>query len=275
MDWTLVSWAPITTHISPLNPLHPLHSFFIYLLHLDTESVMPRTMKSSLMFSALVCAALASSTFAAPTPVEPLFVSRMVKRDSVQDASSSCGNYVLSEPGKLQALSYNDSTSAYLSVSTSSTSQILTALPSSSGVQGAYDFDFQTCNYQGFTQGFSRNSGGSMGAPLEYWGRVTTNVTILDALEQKCLSALPSQDNQTQGEFELASCNDSDSKQWFRLQESLGGPVVTYFPVKNETGYVYTGQTPEYFSINLHPNDNDVNAVKYQAEYSEQYVMFD
>ncbi|SNX86568.1 uncharacterized protein MEPE_05277 [Melanopsichium pennsylvanicum] len=242
-------------------------------------------MKSTLTLSALFCAA--SAVVAFPTPSEPLFVSRMVKREVAHDASfpvasaatSTCGDYALQEPQRLQVRSYNDSTVCYLSVTpdASTSTQLLTALPSSSGEQGAYEFDFQTCNYQGFTQGFSRNSGGSLGAPLEFWGRVVTNVTTTDDVTQtKCLAATPAQEDEKTGTFNLEECNDTDTAQWFRLQEGTGGATVSYFPVKNETGYVYDGQTPTYFKVDLHPAEgNSVNSVRYSTDNSQQYVRFD
>ncbi|SPO31346.1 uncharacterized protein UTRI_05849_B [Ustilago trichophora] len=244
-------------------------------------------MKSILTFSALVCAALTTSALAFPTPSEPLFISRMVRRQVLHDDSlpvaststSTCGDFALQEPQKLQVRSYNDSTTAYLSVTADTTqTQLLAAIAPDSGEQGAYEFDFQTCNYQGFTQGFSRNKGGSMGAPLEFWGRVVTNVTSTDQASQtRCLVASTAQDSTDgrAGTFKLDECNDADSKQWFRLQEGIGGAVLSYFPVRNETGYVYDGQTPEYFKVDLHPQSNDVNAVEFTSDNSQQYVRFD
>ncbi len=117
-------------------------------------------MKFTLTLSALLCAAFATSALAFPTPAEPFFVSRMVKRQVPHDdsapvpfAASTCGQYALREPQKLQARSYNDSTTSFLSVSVDDTeTPILNALPSSSGAEDAFEFDFQTCNYTGFTQ---------------------------------------------------------------------------------------------------------------------------
>lgn len=244
-------------------------------------------MKSTLTLSALVCAAFTASVAAFPTPSEPLFVSRMVRRQVLHDDStpvasaaiSTCGDFALQEPQKLEVRSYNDSTTAYLSVTPDTTqTQLLTAIAPESGQQGAYEFDFQTCDYQGFTQGFSRNKGGSMGAPLEFWGRVVTNVSTTDeATETRCLAAAPSQESAdgNSGVFKLEGCNDADSRQWFRLQEGIGGAVLSYFPVKNETGYVYDGQTPEYFKVDLHPEGSDVNAVEFTSDNSQQYVRFD
>lgn len=241
--------------------------------------------------STLVCAAaLATSAVAMPTPAEPLFVSRMVRRQILHDSSapvpsvatSTCGEYALQQPQKLQLRSYNDSASAYFSVSDTNSQYLLTALAPTSGSQDAYEFDFQTCNYTGFTQGFSRNRGGSMGAPIEFWGRVVTNVTTTTTAataaaeqtsQQKCLSASSAQD--TSGTFTLDSCNDADSKQWFRLQEGIGGAQLSYFPVQNHTGYQYNGQTPEFFQADLHPSSQDVNAVRYTQVDSYQYVLFD
>ncbi|KAJ1021577.1 hypothetical protein NDA16_003715 [Ustilago loliicola] len=250
---------------------------------MDAEAVKRyRLMKSILTFSALVCAALSTSVAAFPTPSEPLFVSRMVKRQLLPpNPVSTCGDYALEEPQKLEVRSYNDSTTAYLSVASDSAGpSLLTAINPASGSQGAYEFDFQTCNYQGFTQGYSRNSGGSMGAPLEFWGRVVTNVTITDeASERKCLSAqlnkTPETARVTSGTFQLENCNEADSKQWFRLQEGIGGATVSYFPMTNETGFKYNGETPEYFKVDLHPEGDKVNAVEFASENSYQYVRFE
>ncbi|CCF50409.1 hypothetical protein NDA11_003092 [Ustilago hordei] len=239
-------------------------------------------MKTVLAFSTLVCAALTTSAIAFPTPSEPLFVSRMVKRQLLPpNPVSTCGDYALEEPQKLEVRSYNDSTTAYFSVASNDAGpSILTAINPASGSQDAYDFDFQTCNYQGFTQGYSRNSGGSMGAPLEFWGRVVTNVTktTSEASERKCLSAQLNEASETarvmSGTFHLENCNEADSKQWFRLQEGIGGATVSYFPIKNETGFKYNGETPEYFQVDLHPDGDQVNAVEFTSQNSFQYVRF-
>lgn len=116
-----------------------------------------------------------------------------------------------------------------------------------------------------------------MGAPLEFWGRVVTNVTSTNQASQtRCLVASPQDStNREAGTFKLDECNDADSKQWFRLQEGIGGAVLSYFPVRNETGYVYDGQIPEYFKVDLHPQGNGVNAVQFTSDNSQQYVRFD
>lgn len=245
-------------------------------------------MKLTLTLSALI--SVASSVLAYPTPAEPFFVSRMVERPvssspfRIAATASTCGQFALREPQMLQVRSYNDSTTTYLSVSDDDEgAPILTALPSTNGEQGAYDFDFQTCNNTGFTQGYSRNSGGSMGAPLEFFGRVVTNITTLTSngtasnqTSQHCLAASPLTANSTAqiNRFTFGACNETDSAQWFRLQEGVGGAVLTYFPVRNTTGYVYTGQIPQYFKVDLHRHEKDLNAVEFQQEDSKQYVQF-
>lgn len=117
-----------------------------------------------------------------------------------------------------------------------------------------------------------------MGAPIEYWGRVVTNVTTSnETTSTQCVSAVLFQDTaaNSTGMFQLSTCNDTDSKQWFRLQEGIGGATLSYFPVANETDYVYTGQTPEYFSVDLHPEGDDVNTVEFTSEDSQEYILFD
>lgn len=248
-------------------------------------------MKSILALSTLACAAsFATSVVAVPTPAEPFFVSRMVRRAVPHDdsaptpsnASSTCGEYALQEPQRLQVQSYNDTTTTYLFVGSSSLDEVkpvLAAVNPAGHPNGPAAFDFQTCNYQGFTQGFSRNSGGSMGAPIEYWGRVVSNVTLnpdyTGTTKELCLSATNATADTKSGTFSFDECNDADSKQWFRLQEGLGGAVLSYFPVKNHTGYKYEGQTPEYFKVDLHPDFDHVNEVHFTSENTQQYVVFD
>lgn len=235
-------------------------------------------MKTVFALSAFVGAALSVSVAAYPTPSEPLFISRMVKRDAAtQDAtSSSCGEYALQEPSTLQFQSYNGSNvgDIYLSQYLSDVSATTLTLTIADDPQGNPKFGFKTCNYQGFTQAYSRNSGGSMGAPLEFWGRVVTNTTSADGngTQEQCLSAHA-------GDFITANCNDTDSKQWFRLQEGLSGSVISYFPVQNETGYDYTGQTPYYFDELFQPPGGgqytNVPRIGYTSENTQKYIVFD
>lgn len=140
----------------------------------------------------------------------------------------------------------------------------------------AYSFNFQECDYQGFTQGYSRSEYGSQGAPLEYWGRVVANQTentAPHALVQKCLTATPNE-NKT---FHLQECDETDPKQWFRLQESaFGTDYIDYIPVKNTTGYKYEGQTPEHWKIPIYadPNAYNIDPVQYTKANTQQYVAF-
>lgn len=231
-----------------------------------------------LPFSALACAAFTTSALAFPTPAEPLFTSRMVRRQSDSGSSSSCGEYVLQEPTQLQVSSYNDTSIALnlgLATGPDSRTQLLSLKETSGGLPL---FDFQTCNYQGFTQGYSRNSGGSMGAPLEYWGRVVSNVTTGGKdLQTKCLTAIPAS-NFTEvkvNSFQLEECDETKKFQWFRLQEGLGGALLSYFPIKNESGYVYDGQTPDYFKVNLHPEGDAVEYVQFTTETTQEFVRFE
>lgn len=232
-------------------------------------------MKSNIGLT-LVCLVLASLATAAPTPEEPLFVSRMVRRQaepaSDQRLAAFCGEFALEEPQKLQVRSYNDSATAYLGItpSASGTPELTTS-------EDAALFDFQTCNTQGFTQGYTRNTGGSMGAPLEYWGRVVANVSETNSTNTQrsvCLTASATPPEST-GSFSLASCDDQDPHQWFRLQEAIGSPSVSYFPLKNESGFEYTGQTPAYFAVDLHPQPSAKPVVQYSTADSDQYVIFD
>ncbi|GAC95314.1 hypothetical protein PHSY_002889 [Pseudozyma hubeiensis SY62] len=245
-------------------------------------------MKSIFAISTLLCAAsFATSVMAVPTlptPDEPFFVSRMVRRAVPHDDSAAtpshvadtCGRYALQKPQRLQVRSYNDSTTTYLYLGqgiNDKTQSVLAAVNPAGHSNGPAGFDFQTCDYQGFTQGYSRNEGGSMGAPIEYWGRVVTNLTLTGKPKKTCLSA--STDDHTKGHFIFTKCNDADAKQWFRLQEGIGGAALSYYPVRNHTGYKYEGQTPEYFKVDLHPNYNHINEVKYTKSNSQQYVLFD
>ncbi|PWN46986.1 hypothetical protein IE53DRAFT_390880 [Violaceomyces palustris] len=92
-------------------------------------------------------------------------------------------------------------------------------------------FQFQTCNIMGFEQGQSRNYGGSMGAPIQYWGRVVAGSSCVQATSD--------------GLFILSPCDENRIQQWFRLSSSVDGEVVDYFPFRNQTmSYQYVGQTP-------------------------------
>lgn len=73
----------------------------------------------------------------------------------------------------------------------------------------AYTWNFQLCDAAGFTQRYSRNSGYSMGAPLEYWGRVVGNQTAPTPpyeQVQKCLTA--SSEPNRPGTFHLLDCDE-------------------------------------------------------------------
>lgn len=164
-----------------------------------------------------------------PAP-EAQLVSRMIRR--AESANETCGDYVLDTPSSLQIYSQNTTDETPLSLR----SKTLAAAPLNA-TEGYSTFEFQSCSIQGFTQGYSRNTGGSLGAPIEYWGRVIS--------ESDCLTA-----KMSPARLRLAACNETDSSQWFRLQETLGGPVIDYFPLKNETGYTYEGETPFYFTAN-------------------------
>ncbi|CDS01011.1 uncharacterized protein SPSC_01030 [Sporisorium scitamineum] len=231
-------------------------------------------MKSIIALSSLVAAALTTSVAAMPTPSQPVFTSRMVRRDV---GSDTCGKHALPEPQKLQ-LQYNngtilaDLTSIYLG---GQDPGFIAVKPETFQEEEVIKFDFQTCDYQGFTQGYSRNAGGSMGAPLEYWDRVVANVTTSDGSDITkflCLSA--DVVGHTSGLFNMKPCDDSDSRQWFRLQESFSSSL-SYFPIANTTDYKYDGQTPEYFDVFLPAiGGTQADLVQYQPTDSQQIVVF-
>ncbi|CDS01012.1 hypothetical protein [Sporisorium scitamineum] len=206
---------------------------------MDQEAVERfRELQSMIALSALVSAALTTSVAAMPTPSQPAFKAR-------SGGSSTCG------ADRYQGnTAHND--------------------------LRAYSFNFQECDYQGFTQGYSRSEYGSQGAPLEYWGRVVANQTentAPHALVQKCLTATPNE-NKT---FHLQECDETDPKQWFRLQESaFGTDYIDYIPVKNTTGYKYEGQTPEHWKIPIYadPNAYNIDPVQYTKANTQQYVAF-
>ncbi|SJX65664.1 uncharacterized protein SRS1_16292 [Sporisorium reilianum f. sp. reilianum] len=221
-------------------------------------------MKSMIVLSAIVSAALTTSVAAMPA---------FKPRDG---SSTTCGKYHLAEPAKLQGLSSNGTVISWFGVLSQTSKQILELTSTSATHHNevrAYTFNFQECGYQGFTQGYSRNEFGSQGAPLEYWGRVVANDTVYtggkDVVEQKCLTA-------TSGTFHLLDCDEKDSAQWFRLQVSFGKDYIDYFPVKNATGYKYTGQTPEHWVVPVYadPDAYNVDPVQYTTARTNTQVAF-
>jgi hypothetical protein len=117
----------------------------------------------------------------------------------------------------------------------------------SNGLQGNTDLivNFFDCDFDfmGYTQGSSRNSGGSMGAPLEYFGHVTRPGDTA-----YCLTATPS--DPALFRFQLCSYEDDDIQlsQWFARQiQANGNQVVAFVGAKNSTSQVYNG--PESWTI--------------------------
>lgn len=229
-------------------------------------------MKTVLSLTASVSTVLAFTTLAAamPAPSQP-----RVKRQG------TCGAYLV-QSEKLKAQSNDGTDIAWLSYVSQGSERVLELTATSATEHNqvkAPAFSFQECDYQGFTQGYSRNEYGSQGAPLEYWGRVVNQIRNANGspdgeLVTTCLSA---SNTAKAGTFHFLECDETDSKQWFRLQQgSLGGDYLDYFPVKNTTGYKYEGQTPEKWHIPTYANPNAYHddPVQYTAETTYQSVLF-
>ena len=100
---------------------------------------------------------------------------------------------------------------------------------------------FEQCNFDGYNyqQGSSRNSGGSMGAPLEYFGRVTKG--------SECLTASTT-DVGANGNnaFRFNPCSTEDDQirlqQFFTYQITATGSVdIGYIGAKNDSQKPYQG----------------------------------
>ncbi|TKY88258.1 hypothetical protein EX895_002968 [Sporisorium graminicola] len=226
-------------------------------------------MKSMVSLCALVSATLTTSVAAVPTPSLP-----------IGRRQGTCGAYLV-QAEKLKAQSDDGTDIAWLSYVSQGSDRVLELTATSATDHNqvkAPTLSFQECGYQGFTQGYSRNEHGSMGAPLEYWGRVVNHLEAANGdsgseLVQTCLSA---SNTGKAGTFHFHECDETDSKQWFRMQESLGGNYIDYFPVKNTTGYKYDGQTPEKWQIPIYsdPHAYHDDPVQYTGETTYQYVLF-
>lgn len=100
---------------------------------------------------------------------------------------------------------------------------------------------FEQCNFDDYNyqQGSSRNSGGSMGAPLEYFGRVTKG--------SDCLTASTT-DPETNGNnaFRFNPCSKQDDQtrleQFFTYQVIADGSIdIGYVGAKNDSQKPYQG----------------------------------
>lgn len=104
----------------------------------------------------------------------------------------------------------------------------------------AINVEFFDCDSFGYTQGSSRNSGGSMGAPLEYFGQVRQESGT--GSTPYCLTATPSDPSLFR--FQPCSFADDDTQlqQLFTRQiEANGDQLVGFIGQKNTTSTPYNG----------------------------------
>ncbi len=113
-----------------------------------------------------------------------------------------------------------------------------------------------------------------MGAPLEFWGRVVTNTTSADGngTQEQCL--VPHA-----GDFITANCNDTDSKQWFRLQEGLVDPssLTSQSKTRQATTTLDRRLTTsiELFQPPGGGKYTNVPRIGYTSENTQKYIVFD
>ncbi|PWN33426.1 uncharacterized protein FA14DRAFT_161284 [Meira miltonrushii] len=99
---------------------------------------------------------------------------------------------------------------------------------------------FEQCDFDGYNyqQGSSRNSGGSMGAPIEYFGRVTRG--------SDCLTASTTDIGADGNAFRYNPCSTEDDeirlKQFFTYQISATESIdIGFVGAKNDTQNPYKG----------------------------------
>lgn len=131
---------------------------------------------------------------------------------------------------------------------------------------------FDRCDlpYMNYEQGSSRNSHGSMGAPLEFFGHVrrsqeclTVQIEIDDPMQPKGLHFTP-----------CSYANDaSQLSQWFVYQITAGGSIaLDYVGARNTTHKPYTG--PKYYWDVTPPLNGDMSLFEPRYILVSTYVDY-